>query len=212
MKSDEPPRFFKARMVPYALRSSIEDELDRLEWEGILEKVTHSEWATPIVAVPKPDGRVHLCGHFKVSVNQFFRVGQYPLPTAQDLYVTLAGGKKFSKLDLSQAFLQLELHPDSLKYCTLNTHQGLYWFTCLPFGIASAPAIFQKMMDTILQGIPGTMCYIDDILVMGASDVEHLQRLEEVLCHLQVHGIRMKHKKCLFLQNAVECLGHRVDA
>ena len=83
-------------MVPYALRSSIEDELDRLEQEGILEKVTHSEWATPIVAIPKPDGRVRLCGDFKVTVNQFLRVDHYPLPTAQDLYATLAGGKKSS--------------------------------------------------------------------------------------------------------------------
>ena len=121
IKSDGPPRFFKARMVPYALRSSIKDELDHLEWEGILEKVTHSEWAILIVAVPKPDGRVRLCGDFKITVNQFLRVDQYPLPTAQDLYATLAVGK-MSKLDLSQAFLQLELHPDSLKYCTLNTH------------------------------------------------------------------------------------------
>ena len=68
------------------------------------------------------------------------------------------------------------------------------------------------MIDTILQGIPGAMCYINDILVTGVSDVEHLQRLEEVLCRLQANGIRMKCKKCLFLQNAVEYLGHRVDA
>ena len=124
---------------------------------GILEKITHSEWATPIAAVPKPDGHVRLCGDFKVTVNQFLKVDQYPLPTAQDLHVTLAGEKKFSKLDLSLAFLQLELRPDSLKYCMLNTHRKLYHFTCLPVGIASTPAVFQKMMDTILQGIPGAM-------------------------------------------------------
>ena len=155
--------------IPYALRNAIEDELDRLEREGILEKVTHSEWATPVVAVPKPDGKVRLCGDFKVTVNQAMKVDQYPIPTAQDLYATLAGGKKFSKIDLSQAYLQMELDPESQKYCTINTHRGLYQFTRLPFGIASAPATFQKMMDTILQGISGTICYMDDILVTGAT-------------------------------------------
>ena len=212
MKADEQPRFFKARTVPYALRNAIEDELDRLEREGILEKVTHSEWATPVVAVPKPDGTVRLCGDFKVTVNQAMKVDQYPIPTAQDLYATLAGGKKFSKIDLSQAYLQMELDPESQKYCTINTHRGLYQFTRLPFGIASAPATFQKMMDTILQGISGTICYMDDILVTGATEEEHLRNLEEVFRRLQAHGIRVKKGKCRFLHDSVDYLGHRVDA
>jgi len=130
----------------------------------------------------------------------------------EDLFATLAGGKKFTKLDLSQAYLQLELHPDSLEYCMINTHKGLYQFSRLPFGIASAPALFQRMMDNILQDVPGAMCYIDDILVTGPTEAEHLQRLEEVLRRLQAHGIRMKRGKCSFMQDAVEYLGHRVDA
>ena len=125
-----------------------------------MEKVTHSEWATPLVALPKPDGRVRLCGDFKVTVNPALDMDKYPLPTAQDLFATLAGGKYFSKLDLSQAYLQVELHPDSVKYCTINTHRGLYKYKRMPFGIASGPAIFQRMMDTILQGIPGVICFI----------------------------------------------------
>ena len=206
------PKFFKARTVPYVLRSSIEEELDRLESQGIVEKVTHSEWATPVVAVPKPDGRVCLCGDFKVTVNQALSVDQYPLPKVDDLLATLAGGKHFTKLDLTQAYLQLELHPDSQKYCTINTHKGLYQFKRLPFGIASAPALFQRVMDTILQGVPGAMCYIDDILVTGATHEEHLRNLEEVLRRLQEHGIRMKRNKCSFLRDSVEYLGHRVNA
>jgi hypothetical protein len=79
----------------------------------------------------------------------------------------------------------MELDPESQKYCTINTHRGLYQFTRLPFGIASAPAMFQKMMDTILQGIPGTICYVDDILVTGATEEEHLRNLEEVFRRLQ---------------------------
>ena len=124
-----------------ALRNAIEDKLDRLEHEGILEKVTHSEWATPIVAVPKPDGKVRLCGDFKVTVNQAMKVDQYPIPTAKNLCATLAGRKKFLKIDSSQAYLQMELDPESQKYCTINTHRGLYQltFTRLPFGPSHVP-------------------------------------------------------------------------
>lgn len=125
VKPVEKPKFFKPRTVPYAVRSAIEEKIYCLELQGILEKVTHSEWATPIVAVPKTDGQVCLCGDFKVTLNQSLNVDQYPLPKVEDLFATLAGGKKFTKLDLSQAYLQLELHPD----CMINTHKGLYQFT-----------------------------------------------------------------------------------
>lgn len=174
--------------------------------------MTHSEWATPLVAVPKPDGRVRLCGDFKVTVNPSLSVDQYPLPKVDDLLVTLAGGKRFTKLDLTQAYLQLALHPELKKYCTINTHRGLYQYNRLPFGIASVPTQFQKVMNTILQGAPGAMCYIDDILVTGATDEEHLQNLEEVFHRLQAHSIRMKRSKCYFMQDSVACLGHLVDA
>ena len=168
VKPEDRPNFFKPRSVPYALRGPIEEELDRLEREGIVDKVTHSEWATPLVAVLKPDGRVQLRGDFKVTVNPSLSVDQYPLPKVNDLLASLAGGKKFTKLDLTQAYLQLALHPESKKYCTINTHRGLYQYNCLPFGIASAPTQFQKVMDTILQGVPGAMCYIDDIISHGS--------------------------------------------
>ena len=116
LKPEAQPKFCKFRTVPYHMRTSIEDELDRLEREGVLEKVTFSEWATPIVAVPKSDGKVRLCGDFKVTINPQLRVDQYPLPKAEDLFAMLAGGKRFTKLDLSQAYLQLELHPASCEY------------------------------------------------------------------------------------------------
>ena len=121
VEPEERPKFFKPHSVPYALREPIEEELDRLEHEGIIDKVTHSEWATPLVAVPKADGRVRLCGDFKVTVNPSLSVEQYPLPKVEDLLATLAGGTKFTKLDLTQAYLQLALHPESKKYCTINT-------------------------------------------------------------------------------------------
>ena len=152
-----------------------------MEEKGILKKVSHSEWAAPIVPVPKKDGTVRICGDYKVTVNPSLDVDQYPLPKPEYLFATLANGKSFSKLDLSQAYQQMVLEEKSAECFTVNTNLGLYQLTHLPFGVVSVPAMFQRAMDMILQGIDGVICYINDILVTGSTDDEHLERLEEVL-------------------------------
>ena len=149
----------------------------------------------PIVAVPKKDGKFRICGDYKVTVNPVLQVDQYPLPKPEDLFATLAGGKKFTTLGLSQTYLQLELDEQSSQYTTINTHKGLYRYKRLPFGIASAPAFFQKTMDTILQNIPKAMCYIDDIMITGSDDTEHLATLNQVLERLEKHNIKVNLKK-----------------
>ena len=199
VRPDARPKFFKPRTVPFAIKGAIEQELDRLEATGVIQKVTHSEWAAPIVPVPKKDGKFRICGDYKVTINQALDVDQYPLPKPEDLFATLAGGKTFSKLDLSQAYQQLMLDETSAKYVTINTHRGLYRYNRLPFGIASAPALFQKLMDTVLQGIPHVICYIDDILVTGANNADHLRNLASVLQQLQHYGFRLKNS-CQFVE------------
>ena len=99
MKENATPRFYKARSVPFAIKEAIELELDRLEDAGILKKVDYSEWAAPIVAVPKKDRGIRLCAAYMGTVNQELEVNQYPLPIPEELFATLAGGKKFTKLD-----------------------------------------------------------------------------------------------------------------
>ena len=172
------PKFLKARSVPFALRKAIQAELERLEEAGVHQKVNHSKWAVPIVPVPKADGQLRICGDYKVTVNPALQVEKYPLPKPDDLFATLAGGKKFSKIDLTSAYQQMSLDEKSRELVTINTHKGLYQYTRLPFGIASAPAIFQKMMDVVLQGLPQLICYLDDILIIGSSDEEHLANVE----------------------------------
>ena len=206
------PKFFKPRSVPLALKERVESELDRLERDGVLEKTNYSEWAAPVVTVPKPDGQLRLCGDYKVTVNPVLDVDQYPLPKPDDIFATLAGGKQFTTLDLSHAYNQLIMDEESRKFVTINTHKGLYQYTRLPFGIASAPAVFQRIMDTILQGVEGVACYIDDIIITGKSTEEHLERLEEILQRLLRYGIHVKKSKCRFLQSSVIFLGHRIDA
>ena len=108
-------------------------------------------------------------------------IDQYPLPKPSDLMTFLTGGQRFSKLDLCSAYQQIVLDDEASKLVVINTHQGLYKYTTLPFGVASAPAIFQKTMDGILQGIPHCICYLDNILVTGRSDKEHVENLKRVL-------------------------------
>ena len=212
MHSDVTPKFLKPRSVPYALKPAIEKDLERLENAGIIKQVTYSDWATPIVPVPKADGTVRICGDYKVTINQHLKVDHYPMPKAEDIFSTLNGGKKFTKLDLSQAYLQLALDEESQKLTTIHTHKGLFRYTRLPYGIASAPAIFQMTMDKILQGLNGVSCYLDDILVTGIDDTEHLNNLQKVFERLQEYGVQLKRSKCSFMSTSVEYLGYKIDA
>ena len=104
--------------------------------------------------VPKKDGHMQLCGDYKVTVSPVLDIGQYQ---SDDLFSTLAGGKFFTKLDLTHAYQQLILDKDSRNFVIINIHCGLYCYTRFPFGIASALVIFQKTMDMILQGMPGVI-------------------------------------------------------
>ena len=135
------PRFHKPRAVPFAIRDAVGQELDRLESEGIIEKVSSCDWASPIVAVPKPDGTYRICGDYKVTCNPVLEIDQYPLPNPSDLIASLAGGKTFTKLDLTQAYQQLLLDDPSKQYTTINAHQGLYQYNRLLYGIATTPAV-----------------------------------------------------------------------
>ena len=145
--------------MPYAMRAKVEQELDRLHQQGIIEPVQFSDWAAPIVPVLKQNGSVQICGDYKLTVNEVAKLDTYPLPCIEDLFSSLSGGKYFSKLDLAQDYLQLPLDEASRKYVTINTQKGLYQYTRLPFGVASAPSIFQRTMDSLLPGIPKVCIY-----------------------------------------------------
>ena len=134
------------------------------------------------MAVLKKDASsIRICGDFKQTENPVSKLDRYPIPKVEDLFTTLTCGQTFSKLDLSQAYQQLPLDDLSKQYVVINTHRGLFRYTRLPYGISSAPGIFQRVMESVLQGIAGVIVYIDDILVTGSSKEEHNQRLEEVL-------------------------------
>ena len=203
---DARPRFYPARSVPYALRDLVNKQLQRLQEEGTLEPVEISEWATPLVAVLKHDKKsVRICGDFRITVNPVSKLDRYPIPKIEDLFARLRKGRYFTNLDLSQAYQQLPINDDSKKFVVVNTHRGIFRYTRLPFGIASAPGIF---IESVLQGIDGVVVYLDDILISGSTEENHLDTLDELLSRLYRAGLRVKRSKCEFMKTY---LGHQID-
>ena len=139
-------------------------------------------------------------------------VSRYPIPRIEDLLAKLAGGKRFSKLDMSQAYQQLLLDESSRQYVVINTHKGLFCYSRLPFGVSSAPGIFQRVMENLLQDIPGVVVYIDDVLITGPDESGHMVALEEVLRRTEQAGLRLSKGKCWFMASSVEYLGYKINA
>lgn len=195
------PRFCKPRVVPYAYREKVNAELDRLVKEGTLEPVEVAEWAAPIVPVVKRNkSSIRICGDFCMTVNPVSKLDAYPIPKVEDLFAQLTKGKLFSKIDLTQAYQQLPLDERSKELVAINTQKGLFRFTRLPFGVSSAPGIFQRVMESVLQGIPQVAVYLDDILITGSSEQEHLATLAKVLSRLDKAGLKVKREKCEFMK------------
>ena len=206
------PKFFKARNVPYAMRAKLDSALDDLLEKGIIEQVAHSNWAAPIVPVLKGDGSVRICGDYRLTVNKACKVTQYPVPRIDDLFATLGKGKIFSKLDMKSAYNQIIISPECRALTTINTHRGLFQYNRLCFGVASAPGIFQQVMENLLRGIPGVSIFLDDILVSGSTEKEHRERLRLVLTKLNDAGLKLHVSKCSIGVNQVEYLGYTIDA
>ena len=123
------PAFFKAYTVPFALRQKVEAELNRLEKLGVITTpVQFLEWAAPIMPVIKKDGIVWICDGYRLAVNKAAKLKVYPLPRIKDLLASLGGGKTLTKLDLSHAYLQVQLDEVSEKYITVNTHRDLFQY------------------------------------------------------------------------------------
>uniref|UniRef100_A0AC34F2C0 Reverse transcriptase domain-containing protein n=1 Tax=Panagrolaimus sp. ES5 TaxID=591445 RepID=A0AC34F2C0_9BILA len=127
------------------------------------------------------------------------------------MFHELNGAKYFSKVDLKDAYHQLELDEESQKLTTITTHEGLFQYLRVPFGAASAVSMFQQKIEKILQGIPGVIAFIDDVEIAGKTIEENLDRVEQVLQRFKDYGMRLKKEKCEFLKTKIEFLGHEVD-
>ncbi|CAB4027684.1 Retrovirus-related Pol poly from transposon, partial [Paramuricea clavata] len=198
------------RRIPFPLLPLVEAELKRMKDEGIIEEVTEpTEWCAPIVPVPKKNGQVRICVDMK-KLNEAVKRERYVLPSLDDIAPSLHGSEVFSKLDAASGFWQIPLHPESSKLTTFITPFGRFCFRRPPFGISSAPEIFQRLMTDLLQGKPGTKVIMDDILVYGKSVEEHDSNLEEVLNTVQSSGLKLNKSKCEFRKEELGYFGHRV--
>ncbi|GFT66004.1 uncharacterized protein K02A2.6 [Trichonephila clavipes] len=182
------PIFCRVRTVPFALKGRVENEIDRLEKEGIIEKVDSSEWATPVVPVVKSDGSIRLCADYSVTLNPNLIVPQHPLPRLDEIFGSLNGGKQFTKLDFKHAYLQMKVHPDSQKLMTINTHKGLYICKRLMYGLNGAPAIWQRYVDGLFQGMDEVKVFMDDARITGSDEISHFTALEEFLRNVENTG------------------------
>ena len=132
------------------------------------------------------------------------------MPNLYDIAPSLQGSKVFSKLDAASMFWQIPLHAESSTLTTFITPFGRFCFRRLPFGISSAPEIFQRLMTDLLQGKPGTNVIMDDILVHGKTMEEHDSNLERILDAVQLSGLNLNKSKCEFRKDEIGYFGHHV--
>ena len=207
------PKFCKARTVPYAYRAFVNKEPDRLVDQGILTPVLFADWAAPIVPVLKSDKQsVRICGDFKRTVNQASKVDKYPIPKIKDLFTSLAGSKAFTTLDMSQAYQQLLLDEPNKKLVVINAPRGFFHIIDLHLE-SPLPLVYSRGSWTVCcRAFLVLIVYLDDILVTGPSDYEHLESLKEVFTRLEKAGLRLNKKKYQFLASEMTYLGYRIDS
>ena len=134
------------------------------------------------------------------------------MPRIDDLFASLSNCKVFCVLDLTGAYQQLKVSDASREYLTINTFKGLFRYKTLCFGVSSAPAIFQSVMDQILNGIEKVAVYLDDIIIGGNTIDETKDKLKRVLEKLNTYNVRINVKKCKFYEEDVNYLGHTLTA
>lgn len=195
---------------PLAMRDAIATELRRMEAEGVIEPVDASAWMSNLVTARKKDGGVRLCVNL-TAVNKAIIPQRFPLPTMDELTARIAGNTVFSKIDLLGAYLQLELAPEVRSMTSFVSHIGCFRFRRLPFGLASGPSAFQQVINRILDGLPGAVAILDDILIYGRNMDEHDNNLRRVLQRLERYGATLRQDKCVIGQSSVDFNGHRVS-
>lgn len=124
-----------------------------------------------------PNGSIRICADFSTGLNSALEPHQYPLPLPEDIFANLANAKYFSHIDLSDAFVQIEVDDASKHLLTINTHKGLFRYNRMVFGVKTFPTIFQQIMDKMLAGMSNVAAYIDDIFVSGKDELEHNKNL-----------------------------------
>lgn len=206
------PVYVRPRPVPYAIRHLVEEEIARLERSGTLEKVEHSDWGTPVVPIIKSDDQIRLCADYKVTLNKVIHDDKYPIPKIEDMMQNFDGAKYFCVFDIHKAYLHMPMDEESAVMQTISTHKGLYKVRKLMFGVKTAPNIWQRFMDQyITNGLSGTQCFFDDIIVAGRTLPETVERVHELVKKLRRYNLHLNKNKCKLFRESVEYLGYTIS-
>ncbi|UYV83760.1 K02A2.6-like, partial [Cordylochernes scorpioides] len=199
------------RRLPMTRRDEVAKLIEEMAEQDVIEP-SSSPWASPVVLVKKKDGSTRFCVDYR-RLNDLTKKDSYPLPRIDATLDTLSGSQWFSTLDLKSGYWQVSIHPEDREKTAFTTGNGLWQFKVMPFGLCNAPATFERLMETVLQGIPLETClvYLDDIIVMGKSFEEHLINLERVLQKIRGARLKLNPRKCKPFKEKVRYLGHVIS-
>ena len=209
---DHPPIKQRPYRLPLTKRKIVEEEIQKMLDQGVI-RPSNSPYSAPITLVPKPDSSWRFCSDYR-QLNAITKKDAHPLPLIQDIFDSLAGAKIFSTLDLASGYWQIPMDEDSIEKTSFVCHMGSFEYLRLPFGLTNAPAVFQRTMNEVLQGMIGkfAMVYIDDIVVYSKSEKEHQEHLKLVFDALEQNGLKLKPSKCRINVEKVKLLGYIVSA
>ena len=211
LKPDNHPIIHAPRKCPIHMRDEIKSELDDMTENGIIRKVAEpTDWVSSIVYVRKSNGKLRLCLDPK-DLNKDIMRCHHRTPTLEELTHKLSGAKFFSKLDAKNGYWSVKLDQESQLLTTFNSPFGRYCFRRMPFGLVMSQDVFQQKMDMILEGCPGTLALIDDVIVYGKNKQEHNENLKKLMETAQTTGLTFNSSKCAVNQEQIKFFGAILD-
>ena len=202
------------RRVPVALRDQLKAELDEMVEKGIIAPVTvPTPWVNSLEVVAKKNGKLRLCLDPK-DLNKAIQREHYPLPTIEDVATQLHGAKVFTKLHVRNGFWHIKLDAASSFLTTFNTPFGWFRWKRMPFGIRSAPEVFQRRMHELIEEMPQVEVIADDFVVIGKGSTlkkansDHDRNLLAFLRLCNKKGLRLNPEKLRLRQSEVSFTGH----
>ena len=192
--------------VPHALRPGVEEELNKMEKLGIIERC-ESPYASPLVVVRSPGKKDRYAVDYRL-INEKTVFDAEPVTDQTEIFAKLSNDRYFSKLDLTKGYWQIPMDKKSKPITAMITHQGLYQFNYMPFGMINSGATFCRVMRQVLKGLKNVDNYIDDILIHTPTFEEHIETLVEVLKRLREANLTAKPSKCFIAYFELEFLGH----
>ncbi len=199
------------RRVPPQLIKEVKSILQDWLKAGIIRE-SSSPYASQMVLVRKKTGEIRICIDYR-GLNKVTIKDAYPLPRIEECIDSLKDAKYFCSLDLTQGYLQVKLSDEDSHKTAFRALGCLYEWTRLCFGLCNSPATFSRLMGRCFGDFyhNGLIVYLDDMLIYGSSISEVTERLELVFERLQLHGLKLKPRKCHFFKESVSFLGHTIS-